>query len=318
MANSFKQMIREKVIKRSDSGMFIRWSDLHVRPGFNKREDDERTRAGNEELFQFLAAGGRVPAIEVEPRDEGGVWIVEGHRRHGAYGRCIESGKPIEWIAITPFQGNDVDRVARIMTSNNQLPLTQFEQAMVVKELAGFNLNPEEISRHINKTRTTVDNLLILAYANHDVQELVRGGAVAADVAIDAVRKHGDEAGAFLQGHVDRASAMGKPRVTKALVKGPAIKRDMAIELSRQAKRLSHGLPRPTLDAIEAYRSGNITDPEHQVQVNVRDLLALVDCSSEIVAQLEEAERKIQEKMTLANAPDGEADRKGDGHEEEQ
>lgn len=315
MANSFKQMIREKVIKRSDSGMFIRWDDIHIRPGFNKREDDERTRAGNEELFQFLAAGGRVPAIEVEPRNEGGVWIVEGHRRHGAYGRCIDSGNPIEWIAITPFQGNDVDRVARIMTSNNQLPLTQFEQAMVVKALAGFNLTPEAISRHINKTRTTVDNLLILAYANHDVQELVRSGAVAADVAIDAVRKHGDEAGGLLQGHVERASALGKPRVTKALVKGPAIKRDMAIELSRQAKRLSHGLPRPTLDAIEAYRSGSITNPEHMVQVNVRDLLALVDCSGEIAAQLQEAERKIQEKIALADKPEETSDEKGSNNE---
>src|SRR5690606_12574537 len=136
--------------------------------------------------------------------------------------RCIEAGKPVEWIAIVPFQGNDVDRVARILTSNNQLPLTQFEQAMVVKELAGFNLSPEDIARHINKSRTTVDNLLILAYANHDVQALVRSGAVAADVAIDAVRKHGEQAGAELQSHVERASAMGKARVTKAVVKGPA------------------------------------------------------------------------------------------------
>ncbi len=82
MTNSFKKMTTSGVIKRLHSGMFIRLDDIHVKEGFNKRENDERTRQADDELFEFLCAGGRVPALEVIPRDEGGVWIVEGHRRH--------------------------------------------------------------------------------------------------------------------------------------------------------------------------------------------------------------------------------------------
>lgn len=44
MANSFKMMTRDGTIKRTDTGMFISLDDIHVREGFNKREDDERTR----------------------------------------------------------------------------------------------------------------------------------------------------------------------------------------------------------------------------------------------------------------------------------
>ena len=42
-ANSFKLMTRSGVIKRTDTGMFIDLADIHVREGFNKREDDGRS-----------------------------------------------------------------------------------------------------------------------------------------------------------------------------------------------------------------------------------------------------------------------------------
>jgi len=62
MANSFKKMTTSGVIKRLHSGMFIRLDDIHIKEGFNKRKNDERTRQADDELFEFLAAGGRVPA----------------------------------------------------------------------------------------------------------------------------------------------------------------------------------------------------------------------------------------------------------------
>lgn len=44
--NSFKQMIKAGVIKRTDTGMFIRHADIHVKPGFNRRVEDERSPVG--------------------------------------------------------------------------------------------------------------------------------------------------------------------------------------------------------------------------------------------------------------------------------
>ncbi|WP_131863997.1 chromosome partitioning protein ParB [Biostraticola tofi] len=259
--NSFKKMRTESVIKRTDSGMQIRLSDIHVKPGFNKRDDDERTRQADDELFTFLMAGGIVPALEVQARDEGGVWVIEGHRRQRVYLRCVEAGKPIEWISITPFTGNDVERLARIMTSNNQLPLTQLEQAAVVKELAAFNLTPDEIAKIINKSRATVDKLLILSRSNHDVQMLVKEGSVAVDVAVDRVRKEGESAGESLAVDVEKAKAAGKTKVTKSIAQP-----QFSAKLARRLVELLYDAPAELFAGVngseeiqsilQAYREG--------------------------------------------------------------
>ncbi|WP_454878631.1 ParB/RepB/Spo0J family partition protein [Serratia inhibens] len=218
MANSFKQMKNNGTLKRTDSGMFIRLDDIHVQDGFNKRLDDERTQTADDDLFNHLSHGKPVPPLEVRPRDDGGVWIVEGHRRHRAYSRCRDTGKPVEWIAILPFTGSDVERIARIMNSNSQLALTPYEQSQVVKELAGFNLSPDEIAALVGKSRGTVDKLLALTQANHDVQALVREGSVAVDAAVDRVKEHGEAAGKVLAGDVEKAKKAGKKKVTKSFI----------------------------------------------------------------------------------------------------
>lgn len=218
MANSFKKMIKGGIIKRSDTGMFISIDDIHVRPDFNRRENNERTRNADDETFEFLMDGGVVPALEVVPRDEGGVWIVEGHRRQRCFLRCREAGKPVDRIHIVPFTGNDVQRIARIMTSNNQLPLTTIEQAAVVRDLAAFNLTTAEIAKLVHKAIPTVENLLTLSVANHDVQEAVKSGEVSIAVAVDRVKEHGEKAGEVLEKDKAKAAAIGKKKVTRSVI----------------------------------------------------------------------------------------------------
>ncbi|MGP3012540.1 ParB/RepB/Spo0J family partition protein [Serratia marcescens] len=218
MANSFKQMAKDGTIKRPDGRMTMRIDDIHVEEGFNKRIESEQTKDDDERLFQHLMKGRPVPPLEVRVRDEGGVWIVEGHRRHRAYVRCREAGKPVDRIQIIPFTGNDVERIARIMNSNTQLPLSPYEQSLVVKELAGFNLTPDEIASLVGKSRATVDKLLALTQANHDVQTLVKDGAVAVDAAVERVKEHGEQAGKVLAGDVEKAKAAGKKKVTKSFI----------------------------------------------------------------------------------------------------
>ncbi|EIH0466461.1 chromosome partitioning protein ParB [Escherichia coli] len=219
MANSFKLMSRSGVIKRADTGMFISLNDIHVKEGFNKRDDDERTRQADDDLYNYLMNGGTVPPLEVTARDEGGVWVVEGHRRRRCYERCRDAGKPVDRIHIVPFTGNDVERLARVMTSNNQLALTPLEQAQVVKELAGtFNLTVQEIAKLVHKSAPTVEKLLTLASANHDVQQIVRAGEVSVGVAVDRVREHGENAGKVLQQDRAVAAAAGKNKITKKLI----------------------------------------------------------------------------------------------------
>lgn len=219
MANSFKQMTKAGVIKRTDTGMFIALSDIHVREGFNKREDDERTRQADDDLFNYLMNGGSVPPLEVIARDEGGVWVVEGHRRRRCYARCAEAGKPVDRIHIMPFNGNDVQRLARIMTSNNQLPLSDMEQASVIQELHNaFNQTTSEIAKLVNKSVPTVEKLLLLSTANQDVQKEVKSGNVSVDVAVDRVKEFGEKAGEVLQKDKASAAAKGKKKVTRSVI----------------------------------------------------------------------------------------------------
>ncbi|EOV9744207.1 chromosome partitioning protein ParB, partial [Enterobacter hormaechei] len=203
----------------TDTGMFISLDQIHVREGFNKREDDERTRQADDDLFNFLMNGGSVPPLEVIARDEGGVWVVEGHRRRRCYARCAEAGKPVDRIHIMPFNGNDVQRLARIMTSNNQLPLSDMEQAAVIQELHNaFNQTTSEIAKLVNKSVPTVEKLLLLSTANHDVQKEVKSGAVSVDVAVDRVKEFGEKAGEVLQKDKASAAAKGKKKVTRSVI----------------------------------------------------------------------------------------------------
>lgn len=218
-ANSFKLMTRSGVIKRTDTGMFISLDDIHVRDGFNKREDDERTRQADDDLFNYLMNGGSVPPLEVIARDEGGVWVFEGHRRRRCYARCRDAGKPVDRIHIMPFNGNDVQRLARIMTSNNQLPLSDIEQAAVIQELNNaFNQTTSEIAKLVNKSVATVEKLLTLSTANYDVQQEVKSGAVSVDVAVDRVKEFGEKAGEVLQHDKAVAAAQGKTKVTRSSI----------------------------------------------------------------------------------------------------
>ncbi|WP_347289910.1 chromosome partitioning protein ParB [Kluyvera georgiana] len=218
MANSFKMMTRDGTIKRTDTGMFISLDDIHVRAGFNIREDDERTRLANDDLFEYLMNGGVVPPLEVVARDEGGVYIVEGHRRHSAYCRCREAGKPVNRIHIMPFIGNDVQQKARIFTSASQLALSPLDQINGIRDFAAFNLTPAEIAKEIHKSVTWVEKLMALSVANHDVQMAVKSGAVSVDVAVDRVKEFGEKAGEVLQHDKAVAAAQGKTKVTRSSI----------------------------------------------------------------------------------------------------
>lgn len=265
-ANSFKLMTRSGVIKRTDTGMFISLDDIHVRDGFNKREDDERTRQADDDLFNYLMNGGSVPPLEVMARDEGGVWVVEGHRRRRCYARCAEAGKPVDRIHIMPFSGNDVQRLARIMTSNNQLPLSAIEQAAVIQELHNaFNQSTSEIAKLVNKSVPTVEKLLALSMANHDVQQVVKAGEVSVAVAVERVKEHGERAGEVLEQDKAKAAAAGKKKVTKSFI-SPEIsvkKARRAIELLALAQISDEGVI--TLEGLALAEVLDIIDEQKRI-----------------------------------------------------
>ncbi|EPN9502460.1 chromosome partitioning protein ParB [Serratia marcescens] len=270
MANSFNKMIDEKVIKRGKTSMLIRLDDIHIKEGFNRRVDNERYREANEKLYQYMLMGGKIPNLEVVPRDEGGVWVVEGHRRTLTCHRLRdEAGKPVEWIKIEPFEGNDVDRIARIRTSNEQLPLTDYEEALLVRDLQNLNLTADKIAEVLHIPRYKVDNALVLLSANYDVHQLVEEGTVDIPLAVERVKKHGEKAGELLKDDVAKAQKKGKPKATKstAIPQFSATKSRNVLKVLAQAEvreidgQTAYVLPAGTqldvLAILDEYRAAN-------------------------------------------------------------
>ncbi|MNO91307.1 Chromosome-partitioning protein Spo0J [compost metagenome] len=234
MAKSFKQMIKDGEVRRADA-MKLQLEDLHEEPGFNLRTEGDALEASIIALAEFIAAGGQIPPLEVRPRPDGGVWLVDGHRRRRALMRLDAEGRlprtPNKdnhelleaWVPVVAFEGSDADRVARIITSQENEKLSPLELAEGYKRLRAFGWSSDQIAGKVGKTRQHVDQVLTVGNANTDVQNLVAAGHVSATTAAQVVREHGDSAGKVLGAELEKAQANGKKRVTAGSMKGPSI-----------------------------------------------------------------------------------------------
>ncbi|OAS28002.1 hypothetical protein AYO08_00955 [Pseudomonas putida] len=231
---SFKQMIKDGDVRRADA-MRVRLEDLHEEPGFNLRIEGEALEASIDLLAEFIANGGQIPPLEVRPRAEGGVWIVDGHRRRRAMLMLDKTGRlprtPNKdnpaileaWVPVIAFEGSDADRVARIISSQENEKLSPLELAEGYKRLRAFGWTPEQIAKKVGKTRQHVEQVLTVGNANTDVQSLVAAGHVSATTAAQVVREHGDGAGKVLGAELEKAQASGKKKVTAGSMRGPSI-----------------------------------------------------------------------------------------------
>lgn len=256
MAKSFKQMIKDGEVRRADA-MKVQLEDLHEESGFNLRIEGEALEASIDALAEFIANGGQIPALEVRPRAEGGVWIVDGHRRRRALIKLDNAGRlprtPNKdnpsileaWVAVTAFEGSDADRVARIISSQENEKLSPLELAEGYKRLKAFGWTVDQIAKKVGKTRQHVEQVVTVGNANTDVQSLVAAGQVSATTAAQVVRAHGDAAGNVLSAELEKAQAKGKTKVTAGTMRGPSVPRPKleAIHIAASAllKELADG-----------------------------------------------------------------------------
>lgn len=272
---SFKTMIKDGTIKRADA-MKVRYLHIFVKPDFNLRDIDDEYEAGIEDLTAYVMAGGPLLPLEVVVLPDGsGVELVDGHRRYEAIGRAIARGMPIEWVSIIAFQGNEIDRQARIYTSNKNAPLRPLEAARGFKRFRGAGLDSAEIASIVHCSRTHVENYLILADAERDVQELVRSCQVAADVAIEVIRKLGSKAGDFLAGKVDQAKAAGKAKVTASTIHGRALPRKVVSPLISSVDTFISALDANQKATLLDIKEGRVADSA--ITIDARQVLDLFD-----------------------------------------
>lgn len=238
---SNRQMLAEGHAKRADL-VKILIEHIHVEDSFNAPESSEDFEARVEGIVAHLAAGGKLPPVEVRDRRDGGVFLVDGHARLEGTRRAAESGIPVHdpkdglvYLLTTAFVGNDADRSLRIITSATGRTLSPLQTAAILKRLRNFGWSPKEIGGRVNLSAERVRQLLALGDSNSDVQSLVQSGEVPAAVAIKAQRKHKDAAGSVLTAQLADAKACGKKRLTTAAVDGKKVK---ASELETERQRL--------------------------------------------------------------------------------
>lgn len=307
--NSFKQMIADKTVKRADA-MKVRIEDIHEEPGFNLRREGEDLQASIDALAAHIQAGGMVPPLEVRPRDAGGVFVVDGHRRRRAYLQIADEIRDATgevWIPVVAFVGNDAERVARIMTSAEGRSLSSLEIADGYRRLAGFGWSADDIARKVGKTRQHVDQLLILSNANADVQAMVSRGEVSATSAIDAVRKHGEAAGAKLDAAVTDAKAQGKKKATAGAIKGKALPAKLVDEMTAAHDALIGSLSVEARATIETLHLSDTAAPTmvEVPAVTLLELIAIAEVVKDTRQKQAERGRALQAEASQTDIEDG-------------
>lgn len=199
---------------------------LEFEDGFNARPI---SRDHIESLKTSFKAGVTFPAIEVRV-DDGRVIVVDGHHRTVAACELIDDGIEIVGIDATQFRGSDADRVVRMLTSTQGLPLTPLQMGLQYRKLVTFGWEVKKISAHVGKTPSHVGEMIRLAESNSDVQRMVESNEVAAHTAVKAIRKHGERAGSVLSGELAKAKASGKSKVTAKTMRGATVALDKAIQ----------------------------------------------------------------------------------------
>lgn len=312
---SFKQMIADKEIKRADA-MKVQLEDIHIKPDFNLRDPSEIDEDGLtfqqsiELLAELIFGGMQVPPLEVTPREEGGVWLVDGERRTRAFRLLDEQGRlkrtpnkddpsKLEfWVPIQAFEGDEEAQEDRIFTSNKKRGLTELEMATGCKRSAARGRKPEEIAKRIGMTRQRVDQLLILSRAPEPVRQAMKDGKVSGAIATELVRKHGDEAVAALEVELGKAQAQGKAKVTAGTMKGATVPRGLLDDMHVIATGMHKSFKPDDLVKIERYHRGDIT--EGTVEISLEAAMQFHLMLEESARVLADKEAKLREKADKA------------------
>lgn len=298
-AKSFKALVanRELGVGKNDL-LLIPPGLIKEEPGFNERDYDSPEVDQHIEGFaKAYSQGDYVPPLIVRlDSSTGELFVVEGHCRLRGVHRAIERGQNIARLECLPFRGNDVDRLVLMLTSDQHLPLHPLGVARGYLRLIRAGQTPEEIARSIKKTRTHVDDMLLLATANADVHQFVRLGVVTASTAIEAVRKHGEQAGKVIESKLTAGGRI-KSKVKPADIRDWVPPRKHTLQICKGVQQLSNSVG-SRLDLSELLMCGEedlVSKAPKTIEVDGLILISLIRA-------MQESEKLKERKMTSKHA----------------
>lgn len=310
--NTISKMVKAKIIQARQTGLFIQIKNVHdkLRPdgsNWNSRDmNSAKTKADVDGIVKHILAGGMLPAIEVQPRADGGVQKVDGYCRAAAYAVADASGIGELWVPIVPFIGTELEALARISTSNKDSkinPLEQLDNYNRIREQLIIDGNPkpslQDIADVVGVSRQYVDQILKLNALDAAGKALVGEGKVTVAIAVKAVRADSENATALLEEAAKNAEAQGKKKATDKTAKPITIGTPLLLDIHQIGLNLRENISKDAAAVAEKFLKGDIKG-DVPVTMPVRDIAMLLAALREGDRQVEDAKAKAQAKADKA------------------
>lgn len=310
--NTISKMVKAKIIQARQTGLFIQIKNVHdkLRPdgsNWNSRDmNSAKTKADVDGIVKHILAGGMLPAIEVQPRADGGVQKVDGYCRAAAYAIADASGIGELWVPIVPFVGSELEALARISTSNKDSkinPLEQLDNYNRIRDQLIIDGNPkpslQDIADVVGVSRQYVDQILKLNALDAAGKALVGEGKVTVAIAVKAVRADSENATALLEEAAKNAEAQGKKKATDKTAKPITIGTPLLLDIHQIGLNLRENISKDAAAVAEKFLKGDIKG-DVPVTMPVRDIAMLLAALREGDRQVEDAKAKAQAKADKA------------------
>lgn len=191
-----------QMAKGKESTFIINPDDLIVNWDDNIRKLDESHAEGFADSYE---AGDFIPPALVKKTKEG--WkLVAGYHRTKGYYIATERGVELPGMLVMEFKGGSDAEIATMIMENDGKPLTGLERAHAYAKLRGQKWEINQIAAAVKRSRADVEKYLILADATQQVKDLIEEGVISVQVAVEAVRKYGDQAYVELMKKLKRAA----------------------------------------------------------------------------------------------------------------
>ncbi len=273
--------------------------------GFNLRYyDDPKVVAHIEAFCNSFLQDRYVPPMVVRALEDGRIVVIEGHCRRRGLRMAIAKGARIPLVSVIPFRGNDAERVEVMLRSAQGLKLEVLDVARGYLRLRDMGFSVAGIAASQGKSVARVEQLLMLALADPQVQALVRGNHVSPDAAIEALQAHGDVAAEVLGRKLDEARRDGRMRLTKAVPRRTRPSRKMVEKIFAGVVEAMEHLPPELRRRAAALRK--LPEEERaarMVEVSAQLLVSLMQAGKEIERMKARQASRQAKRDALAQTP---------------
>lgn len=298
--NSLKSLNRESSDVSKSDLFSVAPHLLLEEEGFNTRGafcEDYYERPDIKEGIRSLAdaykRGDYVPPIIVKVRD-GNVYVREGHRRRRAILLAISEGAEIRKTQVLEHKGDEAEQTLLIATSNDGLPLTPLEKAVIYGRLAKWGWSDQEIAERVGRTAEHVRQAKALLELPLELKKMIQANEVAATYASELFREHGEAAVQMLK---DAMAGEGDEKPKKLTRK--KVEKKKAPKMGKKVVEAMHKSVSSITKRLDSIQSDGDTFTLTLTRDDVDELQALREKLAEFEAEVEEQTNEEQQELGL-------------------